>query len=414
MSATSQESTIKLDLASQFGHEKPEISIHFATLEEAGSFVRSYAFNEGKSVKRNKGTGNYKKWLCTSTAEECPWFVTLSRKHNAWYISKLDLQHSQFCNSVVEMTSKYLVEQPGFKAAIMEGHSTSMKRVVNNVKTFHGVDMQKQPALVYRAIQSEKEKQKVDPTVEYGRLPSFFQVFERNDVTPHAMKLFNTEKLLVALQTDVVGDERIFYVFDAFDSRSSTSKNAHVYEVNMYTGVCTRCTVSEQLRIPCRHIQAVIYDRFKYKDAGVAQYDVRKYFHSAYLVRHLQDAVESLSIQLPLEAELLDSNDVKPPPMYRQAGRSSTRMPVKDTPDLVRGSKRKQNRGEDASRSRYCGGEGLNIAVEDLSDEESKRVSAFFDTQLSAASVVKRDKYRCSKCGKNGHNKRRCNATTVW
>ncbi|ETK84680.1 hypothetical protein L915_10381, partial [Phytophthora nicotianae] len=135
----------------------------------------------------------------------CPW-LTLSRKRettakgsevsvdekktktklshvpdNAWYISKLDLQHSQFCNSVVEMTSKYLVEQPGFKAAITEGHSTSMKRVVNNVKTFHGVDMQKQPALVYRAIQSEKEKQKVDPTVEYGRLPSFFQVFERKN-----------------------------------------------------------------------------------------------------------------------------------------------------------------------------------------------------------------------------------------
>ncbi|KUF81128.1 hypothetical protein AM587_10001301 [Phytophthora nicotianae] len=251
MSATSQGSTIKLDLASQFGHEKPEISIHFATLEEAGSFVRSYAFNEGKSVKRN-------------------------------------------------------------------------------------------------------------------------------DVTPHAMKLFNTEKLLVARQTVVVGDEPIFYVFDAFGSRSNTSNNAHVYEVNMYAGVCTRCTVSEQLRIPCRHIQAVINDRSKYKDAGVAQYDVRKYFHSAYLVRHLLDAVELLSIQLPLEAELLDSNDVKPPPMYRQAGRSSTRMPVKDTPDLVRGSKRKQNRGEDASRSRYCGGEGLNIAVKDLSDEESKRVSAFF------------------------------------
>ncbi|ETM44532.1 hypothetical protein L914_10247, partial [Phytophthora nicotianae] len=80
-----------------------------------------------------------------------------------------------------------------------------------------------------------------------------------NDATPHAMKLFNTEKLLVARQTDVVGDERILYVFNAFDSRSSTSKNAHAYEVNMDTG------------------------RSKYKDAGVAQYDVRKYFHSAYL-----------------------------------------------------------------------------------------------------------------------------------
>ncbi|ETN00963.1 hypothetical protein PPTG_24154 [Phytophthora nicotianae INRA-310] len=98
MSATSHGSTIKLDLAFQFGHEKPEISIHFATLEEAGSFVRS-------------------------TAEECPW-LTLSRKRETTAKGSevsvdLDLQHSQFCNSVVEMTSKYLVEQPGFKAAII-------------------------------------------------------------------------------------------------------------------------------------------------------------------------------------------------------------------------------------------------------------------------------------------------------
>ncbi|ETP00278.1 hypothetical protein F441_22303, partial [Phytophthora nicotianae CJ01A1] len=35
-----------------------------------------------------------------------------------------------------------------------------MKRVVNNVKTFHGIDMEKQPILVYRSIQSEREKQK--------------------------------------------------------------------------------------------------------------------------------------------------------------------------------------------------------------------------------------------------------------
>ncbi|ETK86230.1 hypothetical protein L915_09122, partial [Phytophthora nicotianae] len=51
-----------------------------------------------------------------------------------------------------------------------------------------------------------------------------------NNVTPHAMKLFDAEKLLVAQPTVVVGDALIFYVFDAFDSRSNSSDNAHLYE----------------------------------------------------------------------------------------------------------------------------------------------------------------------------------------
>ncbi|ETL39651.1 hypothetical protein L916_09034 [Phytophthora nicotianae] len=69
MRATSQGATTKLDLVSRFGYEKPDLFIHLVYLEEAGSFVRSYGFNEGKGVKRNKSTGNYKTWLCASTGD---------------------------------------------------------------------------------------------------------------------------------------------------------------------------------------------------------------------------------------------------------------------------------------------------------------------------------------------------------
>ncbi|ETI46290.1 hypothetical protein F443_09305 [Phytophthora nicotianae P1569] len=92
------------------------------------------------------------------------------------------------------------------------------------------------------------------------------------------MKLFDAEKLLVAQQTVLVGDALIFYVFDAFDSRSNSSDNAHLYE----------------------------------------------------------EAVESLSIGLPLDAKLSETSTILPPPLF---GKPYVRK--KDNPDLMRGRKRK-------------------------------------------------------------------------
>ncbi|ETN21963.1 hypothetical protein PPTG_02031 [Phytophthora nicotianae INRA-310] len=212
-----------------------------------------------------------------------------------------------------------------------------------------------------------------------------------HDVTPYAKKLFEEEKLRVAQQTVVCGEPPHFYVFDAFDSRTVGS-SAHVYEVDMDLGTCSRCTTAEQMRIPCRHVEAVIFDRAKSKAKGLVQYDVRDFFHSAYLVPNLQKALESISVRLSLYNELSLTDNVKPPPNYRQAGRSSMHTRSVEALDIVRGSKRKQNRGEDASSS-FCSGRIRSKPTPDITtDEETKNVSVFFDAQLSATSTKKREK----------------------
>ncbi|GMF42765.1 unnamed protein product [Phytophthora lilii] len=65
----------------------------------------------------------------------------------------------------------------GFKAAIVEGHSTAMTRIVNNVKEIEGINLQQKPALVYRSIRKAKERLNVSAEVEYGLLPGFLTAF---------------------------------------------------------------------------------------------------------------------------------------------------------------------------------------------------------------------------------------------
>ncbi|KAF1795965.1 hypothetical protein GQ600_22770 [Phytophthora cactorum] len=81
--SAAQGSVSKLDVLSRFGYEQPDLLIHFANLELAGSFIRRHAFNTNKSVKRNKGDGNHKKWLCSHHESGCSWFISLSRKRGS-------------------------------------------------------------------------------------------------------------------------------------------------------------------------------------------------------------------------------------------------------------------------------------------------------------------------------------------
>ncbi|KAF1786761.1 hypothetical protein GQ600_7052 [Phytophthora cactorum] len=81
--SAAQGSVSKLDVLSRFGYEQPDLLIHFANLD----------------------------LLDRST----------------------QIKHSQLFGSVTVMTSEFLTEQPGFTAAIVEGYSTSMARVVNNM-----------------------------------------------------------------------------------------------------------------------------------------------------------------------------------------------------------------------------------------------------------------------------------------
>ena len=48
-----------------------------------------------------------------------------------------------------------------------------------------------------------------------------------------------------------------------------------------------------------------------------------------------------------------------------------------------------------------------------LEVDESTEIAALFDSQVTAATVVARNKYNCRNCGKTGHTKRRCTGATA-
>ncbi|EEY56957.1 uncharacterized protein PITG_10504 [Phytophthora infestans T30-4] len=123
------------------------------------SFIKHYAFNMNKSVERKKeGGGTHVKWLCSEHKNGCSWFIALSRKRQSkineeatmqrrkkpttkllhipcgsWYISKMELNHTQLCPGIAVMTTEFLLEHPGFRGAILPGHSTSQARVVKTM-----------------------------------------------------------------------------------------------------------------------------------------------------------------------------------------------------------------------------------------------------------------------------------------
>ncbi|GMF21329.1 unnamed protein product [Phytophthora fragariaefolia] len=177
----------------------------------------------------------------------------------------------------------------------------------------------------------------------------------------------------------------------------------------MANGTCKRCTVAEQMKVPCRHIQAVVFWRSKQESSDLPEYDAKNYFYKSYTVSTMWEAFESIAIVLPLYDTLEITDQVKPPPLYRQAGRSCMRP--KEVSLFTRGTKRKPNRGECTGSSTWImrppaaktGPYGC-----DDSDDETKAIAAYFNEQVKGARTIKRKDYTCSRCNQIGHNVRSC------
>ncbi|ETP28494.1 hypothetical protein F442_22209 [Phytophthora nicotianae P10297] len=91
----------------------------------------------------------------------------------------MELSHSQLCPGIAVMTTEFLLGHPGFRGAILPGHSTSLARVVKTMSEIHGIDISKQPTMAYRTIRQAKNQNQIDPVAEYGRLRSYLREFGR-------------------------------------------------------------------------------------------------------------------------------------------------------------------------------------------------------------------------------------------
>ncbi|ETP16511.1 hypothetical protein F441_08897 [Phytophthora nicotianae CJ01A1] len=201
--------------------------------------------------------------------------------------------------------------------------------------------------------------------------------------------------------------------------------NVKLYEVNMSSGQCSRCVAFEQLRIPCRHIQAVIYRLASDNKGMQLLYRPLQYFHGAYAVDVLHTAMSTVSIRIPTEASVETCETIRPPPQYRQAGTSLKRKTQKA--DHARGSKRTRNKVEGRikisgprKRNSSAAQSDLDVNAEGASEhtdtveaevgdgDGGSDIAAFFDTQLSAPTVKERRQYRCGQCSNAGHNTKTC------
>eukprot|EP00644_Phytophthora_capsici_P018383 jgi/Phyca11/130153/e_gw1.91.85.1 len=180
-------------------------------------------------------------------------------------------------------------------------------------------------------------------------------------------------------------------------------------EVDMQNGSCTGCSISHQMKIPCRHVQNVIYILAKENSLTSPQFDVKQFFHHAYKASRLFAALEPVCIRIPVYDQLENSGQIRPPPLYRQAGKRIQLS--KESSDFLRGSKRKKNKGEGETVSQVRPTISNFEAIAAAVAEEEKEKKTFFESQVKAALVVPRAADKCSKCGETEHNKRICKAT---
>ncbi|KAF4147948.1 hypothetical protein GN958_ATG02910 [Phytophthora infestans] len=229
------------------------------------------------------------------------------------------------------------------------------------------------------------------------------------------MKLMKQEQANVGKLTVMPAATPNFLVFDAFGASARTGC-ATLYEVNMASGHCSRCVVSEQLNIPCRHILAVIFRLASENKATPLLYRPQQYFHSAYLVTNLHAAMSTFSIHMPSDSAYEVSQALRPPPYYRQAGQSLQQTAQKA--DRSSRFKRKRNKGEGngkGSTSRLntppTASAGIERATAARDGRGDEAIDAEDDGPAIAPTVKKRQQYRCGQCGETGHNTKRCTNT---
>ncbi|OWZ04038.1 hypothetical protein PHMEG_00024135 [Phytophthora megakarya] len=145
----------------------------------------------------------------------------------------------------------------------------------------------------------------------------------------------------------------------------------------------------------------------KQKNSELPKYDAKFYFLDAYTIDKMHEAFDSISVALPLYNTLKKTEQVNPPPLYRQVGRKLQQ--TKEPANGNSGVHRKRNRGECAELSTRRVSTASVTAGDD--DDHARQIADFFDDHLKGPSTSKQDTYKCSRCGQALHNIRRCTAS---
>ncbi|KUF84531.1 Alpha-glucosidase [Phytophthora nicotianae] len=128
-------------------------------------------------------------------------------------------------------------------------------------------------------------------------------------LTPYAKDLWEKERARVGEYSVRRSSDTVYFTVHAGTSRSR--------RVDISMPSCS-CPTSDQLKIACRHINAVL-EHVKLPEKNLDA------FHKSYLVTTNVHAFVGKGIELPIrDTDHVDPN-VKPSPFYKQAGRRVTR-----------------------------------------------------------------------------------------
>ncbi|EGZ09088.1 hypothetical protein PHYSODRAFT_339468 [Phytophthora sojae] len=168
----------KVDLMKKFGRR--DINRHdvFATAPDSTEFLRAYAWNENKSIKKEIHSGHVTLNKERPTKSDNTKLAFCPEK--AWLVSDLELVHSPSCDAVRKCSKKLLMELPGFKRSMVKGLSTARAWVAASVKATDDVNVDHRPALVYGAISRAKALMEEEED-NYDKLPAFLRSFARKN-----------------------------------------------------------------------------------------------------------------------------------------------------------------------------------------------------------------------------------------
>ncbi|KAH7469356.1 hypothetical protein PRIC1_000158 [Phytophthora ramorum] len=141
------------------------MSLFSAPLEEGLAFdtgpegvfaVQDYALSTNKAVRVERASGADRRLVCASE-QPCGFFVQIYRqrlqakKYGKWYIASMQLAHSETCDSKGRLTTRQIAELPAFMAAVQASPKASIESLVALMLERHGMSLERQVRLVYRA-----------------------------------------------------------------------------------------------------------------------------------------------------------------------------------------------------------------------------------------------------------------------
>ncbi|DBA05338.1 TPA: hypothetical protein N0F65_007500 [Lagenidium giganteum] len=200
---------------------------------------------------------------------------------------------------------------------------------------------------------------------------------EGRKVTPQAELLFQQQLKEVGRFVVEECSESIAFVYDA----AQVPRNR--VRVDLATCSCS-CMYMAQFEIPCKHLLALLSHNNTLDKAF-------EFFGACFQVHNYAASYRSKCVQIPIDSDLVNDDSVHPPKKQRKGGRG--RSP--GTPGTPTGA----------------GAAGFSAtALAEAGSVASKVGGAAARAARGVERSGETKVYRCGNCGRDGHNKRSCEA----